>query len=70
MPDRAAGRIIRGMATSGERSEYAVSIEELESTTRVKSEDQVTEQVFGSKEPAISEYDLGVARLLGIEHAG
>ncbi|GAB6900599.1 hypothetical protein [Kineosporia succinea] len=58
------------MATKQQRSEFAVSLAELERTTRVPVEDQVTEQAITDREPAISEYDLRLGRLLGIEHAG
>ncbi|GLY14465.1 hypothetical protein LWF15_27565 [Kineosporia rhizophila] len=58
------------MPTSGERSKYAVSLAELESSAHVPLEQQVAEQVATHAEPAISEYDNQVARLLSIQHAG
>jgi hypothetical protein len=58
------------MGTQGERSKYAISLDELERSTQVPVEEQVTSQPATDREPAISEYELHTARLLGIEHAG
>ncbi|MCD5315682.1 hypothetical protein [Kineosporia babensis] len=58
------------MTTSGERSKYAVSLAELESSARVPLEECVTSEVATHAEPAINEYDQKLAYLLSIQHAG
>ncbi len=58
------------MGTPDARSKYAVSLAELERSAQVPAGEQVTSLPATDREPAISEYDLRVSRLLGITHAG
>ena len=58
------------MGTLQARSKYTVSLAELERSAQVPVEEQVTSQPGTDREPAISEYDQRVTRLLGITHAG
>lgn len=58
------------MTTSESTSKYAVTLSELERSVQVPVDEQVTTQSGTIHEPAISEWQLKMTRLLGIEHAG